>query len=113
NPYTTIVGHLTGRLLRHRDPYEINIPKILDACVANGKVIELNAYPSRLDMDWHWWIKAKEKGLKCSINPDAHHLKDLENCEYGINMARKGWLEKKDVINTMSLKEMRAFLKNR
>lgn len=111
NPYTTMIGHLTGRLLRHRDPYKLNIPKILDACVANRKIIELNAYPSRLDMDWRYWIKAKEMGIKCSINPDAHSLKDLMNCHYGINMARKGWLEKDDVINTLPLKEMKAFLK--
>lgn len=106
NPYTTMVGHLTGRILRYRDPYEINIPKIIDAAVANGKIIELNAYPNRLDMDWRWWIKGKEKGLKCAINPDAHSLKDLLNCQFGINMARKGWLEKKDVLNTLSLSEI-------
>lgn len=111
NPYTTMVGHLTGRLLGHRPGYQLNIPKILDACVANNKIIELNAYPSRLDMDWRWWIKAKEKGIKCCINPDAHSLHDLHNCHYGINMARKGWLSKDDVINTMSLKEMKDFLR--
>lgn len=111
NPYTTMVGHLTGRLLRSRQPYQLNVPKILDACIKNGKIIELNAYPSRLDMDWRLWIKAKEKGLKCSINPDAHSLSDLKNCIYGINMARKGWLEKNDVINTLALDEMRLFLK--
>lgn len=113
NPYTTIIGHPTGRLLLHRDPYQLNIPKIIDACIANDKIIELNAYPNRLDMDWRYWIQAKEKGLKCSINPDAHSLRDLRNCHYGIQMARKGWLEKQDVINTLSLKEMKKFLKNR
>jgi DNA polymerase (family 10) len=111
NPYTTIIGHLTGRQLRTREPYELDIKKIIDACIANHKVIELNATPNRLDMDWHYWIKAKEKGLLCSINPDAHSLKDLLNCQYGIHMARKGWLEKKDVINTKGLEEMRKFLK--
>lgn len=110
NPYTTMVGHLTGRLLRHRPGYQLNIPKILDACVANNKIIELNAYPSRLDMDWRWWIKAKEKGIKCCINPDAHSIHDLHNCHYGINMARKGWLSKDDVINTLSLQEIKAYL---
>lgn len=111
HPYTTMVGHLTGRLLRHRDPYKVNVPKIIDACIANGKIIELNAYPNRLDMDWRWWIKAKEKGLKCCINPDAHSLRDLLNCAIGVNMARKGWLEKHDVVNTYSLKDMRSYLK--
>lgn len=106
NPYTTIVGHLTGRLLRYREPYSVNIPKIIDACIANDKIIELNGYPNRLDMDWRYWIKAKEKGLKCCINPDAHSISELKNVKYGVNMARKGWLEKKDVINTLPLKQM-------
>ncbi|MBA2369517.1 MAG: PHP domain-containing protein [Candidatus Protochlamydia sp.] len=111
NPYTTIIGHLTGRQLRTREPYELDVKKIIDACIANHKIIELNATPNRLDMDWRYWIKAKEKGLLCSINPDAHSLKDLLNCQYGMHMARKGWLEKKDVINTKNLIEMRAFLR--
>ena len=110
NPYTTIIGHLTGRILRSREPYHLNIPKIIDACIANGKVMELNAYPSRLDMDWRYWIKAQEKGLKCAINPDAHSLRDLDNCRYGVDMARKGWLTKESVINTMSLREIKEFL---
>lgn len=110
NPYSTMVGHLTGRLLRHRDPYKVNVSKIIDACIANEKIIEINAYPDRLDMDWRYWIKAKEKGLKCAINPDAHSVAELQNYQYGINMARKGWLEKSDVINTLSLEEMIKFL---
>ncbi len=64
-------------------------------------------------MDWRLWIKAKEKGLKCCISPDAHSVKELMNCQYGINIARKGWLEKEDVINTYSLKEMKKYLKSR
>lgn len=111
NPYTTMVGHLTGRLLRLRPPYQLNIPKVIDACIANNKIIELNSSPSRLDMDWRWWIKAHETGLKCSINPDAHTIHQLTNCHYGVNIARKGWLSKDRVINTLPLKEMRAFLK--
>ncbi len=113
NPYTTIIGHLTGRLLRHRDPYQLDIHKVIDACIANNKVIELNAFPSRLDMDWRLWIKAKEKGLKCCISPDAHSVNGLMNCQYGINIARKGWLEKEDVINTYSLREMENYLECR
>ncbi|MBA3721669.1 MAG: PHP domain-containing protein [Parachlamydiaceae bacterium] len=113
NPYTTMIGHLTGRLLRFRDPYQLNVSKIIDACIANNKIIELNSYPSRVDMDWRYWIKAKEKGLKCCINPDAHSTNELMNCKYGINMARKGWLEKKDVINTLPLNEMKLYLKSR
>lgn len=112
NPYTTMVGHLTGRLLRHRPGYQLNIPKILDACIANNKIIELNSYPSRMDMDWRWWIKAKRKGIKCCINPDAHSVKDLHNCHLGVNIARKGWLSKDDIINTLSLPEIQNYLKN-
>lgn len=110
NPYTTIVGHLTGRLLRIRDPYQVDVNKVIDACIANDKVMELNAYPSRLDMDWRYWIKAKEKGLKCCINPDAHSIYDLQLCKYGVLMARKGWLEPHDVINTLTTKQMENFL---
>ncbi len=111
NPYTTMVAHPTGRLLLRREPYTINIPKIIDAAIANGKIIELNAQPMRLDMDWRQWHKAKEKGLKCSINPDAHSVYDLQYFRAGINCARKGWLEKRDVINTLTLAKMTALLK--
>ena len=110
NPYTTIIGHLTGRLLRHRDPYALDVERIIDACIANQKVIELNSSPSRLDMDWRYWIKAKEKGLLCSINPDAHSTHELVNCSFGVQIARKGWLEKNNVINTLPLKAMVSFL---
>lgn len=113
NPYSTIVGHLTGRLLRYRNSYAINVPKIIDACISNGKIIEINAYPNRLDMDWRWWVKAKEKRLKCMINPDAHAAYQLEYYKYGVNVARKGWLEKEDVINTLSLKKLKEFLKSK
>lgn len=113
NPYTTMLGHLSGRLLRIRDPYQLDIPKVIDACIAHDKIIELNAYPSRLDMDWRLWIKAKDRGLKCSINPDAHSTYDLYNCHYGVNIARKGWIKKENVINTLSLNQMTQFLKER
>lgn len=113
NPYTTIVGHLTGRLLLRREPYALNIHKVIDACIANGKVIELNAQPNRLDMDWRFWHAAAKKGLKCSINPDAHSTTDLLYYQVGINMARKGWLTKSDVINTYSLNKIQTYLKKR
>ncbi len=112
NPYTTIVGHLSGRLLLRRDPYALNVPKIIDACLANDKVIELNAHPTRLDMDWRYWHKASEKGLKCCINPDAHSISDLQYYRAGVNIARKGWLEKDHVFNTWPLKKIKAYLKN-
>jgi DNA polymerase (family X) len=110
NPYTTIIGHLTGRLLRYRSPYSLDIPKIIDACIANQKVIELNSSPSRLDMDWRYWIKAHDRGLKCAINPDAHSIHELEYCRFGVDIARKGWLRRQDVINTLPLSDLAAFL---
>lgn len=112
NPYTTMVGHLTGRLLLKRESYPLNIPKVIDACIANRKIIELNAHPMRLDMDWRHWHKAKEKGLLCSINPDAHSTDDLQYYQAGVNIARKGWLEKEDILNTQPLKKVQKFLKN-
>jgi DNA polymerase (family X) len=112
NPYTTIIGHISGRLLQYRKGYELDLPKVIDACAANGKVIELNAYPNRMDMDWRHWRKAKEKGVKCCVNPDAHSAKQLSFCYYGIDAARKGWLERDDIINTYSRKDLKAFLQS-
>lgn len=111
HPQTTILGHPTGRLLLQREPYAVNIPKIIDACIANKKIIELNANPMRLDLDWRFWHAASERGLLCSINPDAHAADQLIFVRAGINSARKGWLEKKHVINTRSLKEIKKLLK--
>lgn len=113
NPYATMLGHVTGRLLRLRDPYQLDLAKVIDACIANGKVIELNASPARMDMDWREWSRSRDKGLKCSINPDAHTTQELDNCIYGVNCARKGWLKKEDVINTLSLEDMVNYLKCR
>ncbi len=103
NPNVTMLGHVTGRLLLKREPYAVNIPAILDACAANGTIIELNASPWRLDMDWRWWRMAKEKGIKCSINPDAHSIHGLQDLWYGLRAARKGWLTRQDVVNCLPL----------
>lgn len=111
NPYVTMIGHLTGRLLLRRAPYAINHEKIIDCAAATGTIIELNANYYRLDMDWRWWKSARDKGVKCAINPDAHHTDHLQFLHYGVRIARKGWLRKEDVINTMNLEEIRAFLK--
>jgi len=110
NPYTTIVGHLTGRLLLRREPYALNLPKVIDACIANHKLMELNAQPLRLDMDWRYWHKAIDKGLMCCINPDAHSINDLQYVRAGINVARKGWLAKENIFNTLPLKKVQAYL---
>ncbi len=111
NPYTTMVGHVTGRLLLRREPYKVNLAKVIDACIANKKIMELNANPMRLDMDWRLWHAASEKGLLCCINTDAHHTSHLQFYRAGVNIARKGWLEKEDILNTRPLKQVQKFLK--
>ncbi|MBS0626496.1 MAG: DNA polymerase/3'-5' exonuclease PolX [Verrucomicrobia bacterium] len=113
NPSLTILGHLTGRLLLRREPSRVDAQKVIDACIANNKIIELNGHPLRLDMDWRLWHKASEKGLLCCINTDAHHADNHQFILSGVNAARKGWLEKSQVINTVSLKEMQKLLKSR
>lgn len=113
NEYVTMLGHVTGRLLLKRNPYAVNVDKIIDCAAATGTVIELNCNPMRLDMDWRYWKKAKEKGVKCSINPDAHRTEQLQYLSYGVRLARKGWLTKEDVINTKNLVEIESWLKVR
>lgn len=110
HPLTTMIGHLTGRLLLQRDSYKINVSKIIDACISNGKIIEINGHPQRLDMDWRFWHSASTRGLLTCINTDAHHVDDMNFIQAGINIARKGWLEKKHVINTLSLAQIKKFL---
>lgn len=110
NPYVTMLGHLTGRLLLSREGYQIDVPAILDAAAATGTIIELNANPRRLDMDWRWWPLAKEKGVKCAINPDAHHTSQLQFLWNGIGTARKGWLTKSDVVNCLPLGKIEKVL---
>jgi DNA polymerase (family 10) len=110
NKYVTMIGHLTGRLLLSRDGYAVDVPAILDAAAATGTWIELNANPRRLDMDWRWWPLAKEKGVICVINPDAHHTSQLQHLKVGIGIARKGWLTRKDVVNCLALGEIETAL---
>lgn len=113
NPHVTMLGHLTGRLLLRREPYQLNIGKVIDAAIANRVIIELNATPERLDMDWRHWRKAVERGLFCSINPDAHDTEGLKRAFTGVRVARKGWLTPAHVINTRPLADVRAGLKSR
>ena len=103
NPCVTMMGHLTGRLLLTREPYKVNVPAVIEAAAETGTIIELNANPRRLDMDWQWWPLAKEKGVRCSINPDAHTTAGLQDLIFGVGSARKGWLTRGDVINTLPL----------
>jgi DNA polymerase (family 10) len=103
NRFVTMLAHPTGRLLLKREPYQIDIPAILDAAARTGTWIELNAAPKRLDLDWRWWPLAKQKGVKCVINPDAHRTERLQDLWFGIGIARKGWLTKDDVVNCLPL----------
>ena len=100
HPATTMLGHPTGRILLRREPYKIDLAKVIDAAIANRVVIEINANPRRLDMDWRLWRRAAERGLMCSINPDAHSTDGLSYFDAGVNIARKGWLEKEQVLNS-------------
>jgi DNA polymerase (family 10) len=111
NPYITMLGHLTGRLLLRRDGYAVNHEKIIDCAAETRTVIELNCNPKRFDMDWRWWHRARDKGVLCSINPDAHSVNQLQYLRFGASVARKGWLRRDDVVNTKPLKEMEAWLK--
>lgn len=113
HPAVTMLGHLTGRLLLRREEYHVNVGKIIDAAIANRVVIELNASPWRLDMDWRHWRKAAEKGLLCAINPDAHETAGLAHVAAGLNSARKGWLTKASVLNTRPVAEIRRWFKER
>ena len=90
NPYVTMLAHPTGRLLLRRDPYAVDIPAIIEAAAETGTWIEINAAPKRLDLDWRWWPLAKEKGVKCVINPDAHRTERLQELWFGVGVARKG-----------------------
>lgn len=109
NPYTTILGHPTGRLLLSRAGYPLDFKKIIDACAANKVVIEINANPLRLDLDWRWHRYALDKGVLLSINPDAHRTEGLHDMQYGVFVARKGGLSKEKCLNAFSLAEITAF----
>lgn len=110
NPYTTILGHATGRLLLGREGYPIDHKKIIDACAQNEVIIEINANPNRLDLDWRHIPYALDKGVMLSINPDAHRKEGLTDMQFGINMARKGGVYKEMCLNVLSTKELGNWL---
>jgi len=110
NPHVTMLGHATGRLLLEREGYAVNLEKVIDCAAGTGTWIELNANPWRLDMDWRYWRQARDKGVKCVINPDAHATAHLSYLKTGVHMARKGWLESRDVINCLPLRELLKIL---
>jgi DNA polymerase (family 10) len=113
NPFVHMLGHLTGRLLLEREPFKVNQTAVIDACAATGTWIELNANPRRFDMDWRLWHYAKEKGVKCVINCDAHRNEHAGFLRLGAGIARKGWLEKKDIINTLPPAALQKELKRK
>jgi DNA polymerase (family 10) len=103
NKHVTMLGHPTGRLLLSRDGYPVNVVDVINCAADYGKIIEINAHPSRLDLDWRFVKYAKEKGVLIAINPDAHNIDGLKDVFYGVGIARKGWLEKNDVFNARPL----------
>lgn len=110
HPKVTMFGHLSTRLLLRREPSQMNVAKIIDAAIANGKILELNSNPMRLDMDWRHWRRAADKGLLCCINPDAHALHQFDYQLAGVHAARKGWLTTQNVLNTRTLPEIKEYL---
>lgn len=113
NPYTTILGHMTGRLLLSRRGYPLDHKKIIDACAANNVVIEINANPRRLDMKWQWISYALSKKVLLSINPDAHSIPEFDNTKYGVLVGQKGMMTAKNNLSSFSLNEFEEFLKTR
>jgi DNA polymerase (family 10) len=113
HPKVTMLGHPTGRLLLEREAYAVDMAAVIAAAAKHKKIIEINAHPYRLDMDWRLWKQAKELGVKCSINPDAHSTADLQYLAVGVGIARKGWLTRQDIINCLPLAAITKFLRLR
>lgn len=113
NPYVDIIGHPTGRILLGRAGYSLDMEAVIDAAAEHGVCIEINAHPSRLDLDWRFLHRARDKGIKIPIDPDAHVLAGLDDMRYGIGIARKGWLRPTDVLNTMQTDELLEFFRVR
>ena len=110
NKFVHMLGHLTGRLLLDREAYPVNQEAVIDACAETGTWIELNCNPWRMDLDWRKWFYARSKGVKCVINPDAHRNHHADYLRLGAGVARKAWLTKADVINTLPLEKLRKEL---
>ena len=110
NEYVTMLGHPTGRLLLQREPSKTNLEKVIDCAARTDTWIELNCSTHRMELDWRWWQRARDKGVKCVINPDAHRISQFSMLRHGVTMARKGWLRRGDVMNTQSLEAMKKTL---
>ena len=113
NPFTTMLGHPTGRVLLSRDGYPLNLIAVFEACAKHKTYVEINAHPYRLDLDWRHVRTAKEMGVQFVINPDAHHTSEIGYYRYGVGVARKGWLTKDDVLNTLGVAAVRKRLQSR
>ncbi|MCX7746832.1 MAG: DNA polymerase/3'-5' exonuclease PolX [Clostridia bacterium] len=109
NKYVRILGHPTGRLILSREPFKINMNEIIKTAAEEGVLLEINANPYRLDLDWRLCKGAKEAGCRFVISPDAHSLEGMKDVQYGVNIARKGWLTKEDVVNCLSKEEIRKY----
>ena len=113
NPYITILGHMTGRLLLSRKGYPVDHIRIIDACAANNVVIEINAHPKRLDMRWQWLDYALSKNVLLSIDPDAHSIPEFDNTKYGVLVAQKGMVTPKDNLSSFTLQEFEKYVKKK
>jgi DNA polymerase (family 10) len=113
NPYLTIIGHPTGRLLLSRDPYAVNLDALFEKAAATGVAMEINADPHRLDLDWHVLRRARDAGVTISIGADAHSVAGIGNVEFGVGIARKGWLGPDDVLNARTADDFVAFARRR
>jgi DNA polymerase (family X) len=113
NPYLTIIGHPTGRLLLSRDPYGLDLDAVIAKATASGVALEVNADPHRLDLDWRPLRRARAEGVAISIGADAHNVAGIANVEYGVGVARKGWLGPADVLNALPVEEFLAHAQGR
>jgi len=113
NLYVNVIAHPTGRLISRREGYEVNLDKVIDTCAETGTALEINCYYDRLDLNDIYCRKAKEAGVMIAISTDAHHLDQMWMIELGVGIARRGWLEAKDVINTFSVDKLKAFCKKK
>jgi len=111
NPYVRILGHPSGRLINKREPYQIDMERVIDAAIKTGVALEIDGQPDRLDLQDYYCKMARDRGAKFTVDSDGHHTSQMANLHYGLSVARRGWLEKKDVLNALSLKDLLAFLR--